>query len=240
MIPLLKKPVREQCAGRHAVAAGRRLTVLTAIVLMGLPAGPARAGVLPEARPLLERLESALDPLKDLEAEFIQVRKISLTDETVEAGGRLRFLVPDCFRIDYREPDRDQLVMWGDSILVYNPELKQAQRNFLDPGDSSRNVLLFFASRRGQLGEKFDVSLGPAGPGGTALRFQPLEGTLDFPISEIQVRLNPKTGLPSEIYIREQEGDSSLFQLRNMRTNRRLTPSDFELKLPPDTEIIAH
>lgn len=226
---------RRSCRGTCGVIAGLVLTTLV------LPmAFPARAGVLPGARPLLDRLEAALDPLKDLEADFVQVRKISLTDETVEADGRLRFLAPDYFRIDYGEPVGDQLVMWGDSVLVYNPELKQAQRNFLDREDSSRNVLLLFASRRGQLGEKFDVSPGPASPGGPTLRFQPLEGTLDFPISEIQVRLHPKSGLPSEIFIRELEGDSSLFQLRNVRTNRRLAPSDFVLRLPPDTEIIAH
>lgn len=204
------------------------------------PAAPAPAAVLPGAAPLLERLEAALDPLRDIDAEFVQVRHISLTDESVEARGRLRFLSPDYFRLDYREPEADQLVMWADSVLVYNPAVRQAQRNFLDRNDASRNILLLFASRRGQLGGRFDVSLAPPAPGGAALRFQPLAGTLDYPITEIQVRLNPKTNLPAEIFVREEEGDSSLFRLENVRTNRRLKPADFVLRLPAGTEIIEH
>ncbi|TPW14206.1 MAG: Outer membrane lipoprotein-sorting protein [bacterium] len=212
--------------------------ILAASILAIVPTPDLFAAVLPEASPLLSRLESALAPLHDFQAGFVQVRHVDLTDENIEAKGRLRFLAPDSFRLDYKTPDADVLAMQGDSMLVYFPSMNQAQRHRIDREDATRNIFLLFASKKGELGSRFDISLAPPGPSGAALRLQPLAGTLDYPILEIVVRLHPKSGLPGEIFFREEGGDTVVFRLSDIRTNRKLTPSDFVFVPPAGTEIL--
>jgi outer membrane lipoprotein-sorting protein len=217
----------------------RRFRIAPALLVLVLatPSG-ARGEALPEARPLLSKLEAAVAPLSDLETDFLQVRHIALTDEKVEARGRMRFMAPDYFRLDYREPDADVLTMRGDSLLVYFPAMNQAQRHLIDREDATRNLFLLFASKKGELASRFDVSLGPAGPEGPTLRLQPLADAIDYPITEILVRLNDATGLPGELFFREEGGDTVLFRLQKPRTNRRLTERDFVFVPPAGTEII--
>jgi outer membrane lipoprotein carrier protein len=214
------------------------LKTLIAIALLGI-AAPARAAVVPAARPLLDRLETAIASLRNFEAEFVQVRHLALTDEKVEATGRLRFLRPDHFRLDYRSPDADVLTMAGDSMLVYFQALKQAQRYPVDQTGATQNMFLLFSAPKGALEKKFDVSLAPPSPEGPALRFQPLDGTIDYPIEEIQVHLNGKTGLPERLLFREQGGDVVLFRLATPKTNRKMASSDFVFVPPKGTEIIG-
>src|SRR5690349_8214956 len=114
------------------------------LIVLGLAGAafitPALADVAPGARPLLDRLEKAIDPLKSFEADFIQIRHLALTDEKVEASGRLRFLAPDLFRLDYRSPDADVLTMAGDSMQVYFQAMKQAQRYKVDESEATQNM----------------------------------------------------------------------------------------------------
>jgi outer membrane lipoprotein-sorting protein len=211
--------------------------ILALLALVAAP-GPTRAAVLPEAAPLLGKLEAAVGPLRDFQADFVQVRHVDLTDENIEARGRLRFLAPDFFRLDYREPDADVLTMRGDTLLVYFPALAQAQRHAIDREDATRNIFLLFASKKGELAERFDVSLAPPGPGRAALRLQPLDGAIDYPIREIVVTLDPKSHLPEELFFREEGGDTIVFRLTGVRTNRKLKPADFVFVPPTGTEIL--
>jgi outer membrane lipoprotein-sorting protein len=212
-------------------------------ILLGLGLfafGPAaRAEVLPSARPLLDKMEKAIEPLRTFEADFVQVRHLALTDEKVEATGRLRFLAPNYFRLDYRSPDADVLTMSGDSMMVYFQALKQAQRYRVDESEATQNMFLLFSARKGLLGKKYDVSLAPPSPEGQALRFQPLDDALDYPITEIQVHLNRKTGLPERLLFREQGGDVVLFRLATPKTNRKMTSNDFVFVPPRGTEVIS-
>ena len=223
-------------SARRPIKALARLGLAALLAVAASPSA-APAAVLPEAAPMLAKLETALAPLRSFEADFVQIRHIDLTDENVEAKGRLRFLAPESFRLDYKAPDADVLTMRGDSLLVYFPAMNQAQRHAVDREDATRNIFLLFAAKPGELGARFDISLA-TGPTGASLRLQPLAGSLDYPISEIVVRVHKKTNLPEELFFREEGGDTIVFRLSGVRTNRRLSPDDFVFAPPPGTEIL--
>lgn len=214
---------------------------LIACTLVAPLAGPgaARAAVLPTARPLLDRLERAIGPVNDLEAQFTQVRHLALTDETVNATGRLRFLNADKFRLDYSSPDPDILAIRADTLLVYFAALKQAQRYRLSDDPTTRNLFMLFSSEKGKLEAAFDISLAPASPEGESLRLQPLATQGHASVTEIRVFLDPKSGMPRRLFFREEGGDTVLFELKGVKTNRRLKPADFAVQLPKGTEVIS-
>lgn len=211
------------------------------IVGLALVAGTSAAGaaVLPTARPLLDRLERAIAPVNDLEAQFAQVRHLALTDETVSAAGRLRFINPDKFRLDYSTPDPDILAIRADTLLVYFASLKQAQRYRLSDDATTRNMFMLFSSERGRLEKAFDISLAPASPEGEALRLQPLPTQGHASVTEIRVFLDPRSGLPRRLFFREEGGDTVVFELKSVKVNRRLKAADFVVKLPAGTEVIS-
>lgn len=211
--------------------------VMVALALAG--ASAADAAVLPTARPLLDRLERAISPVNDLEAQFAQVRHLALTDETVSAAGRLRFINPDKFRLDYSAPDPDILAIRADTLLVYFASLKQAQRYRLSDDATTRNMFMLFSSERGRLEKAFDISLAPASPEGEALRLQPLPTQGHASVTEIRVFLDPKSGLPRRLFFREEGGDTVVFELKSVKVNRRLKAADFAVKLPAGTEVIS-
>lgn len=206
---------------------------------LSFPARAARAEVTPDARPLLSRLERAIAPLRSFESSFVQVRHLALTDEKVEASGRLRFMAPDRFRLDYRSPDADVLTVNGDSMQVYFQAMKQAQRYRVNEREATQNLFLLFSARQGELEQKFDVSLAPPSPEGQALLFKPIGDALDYPITEIRVTPDPRTSYPGTLIFREQGGDVVLFKLDHPRANRKLTLRDFVFVPPRGTEIIT-
>ena len=216
------------------------LVALLAVAALAM-SGPrvAAAAVLPAARPMLDRLERAIGPVKDLEAQFVQARHLALTDETVSATGRLRFLNPDKFRLDYESPDRDILSIRADTLLVYFAALKQAQRYRLSDDATTRNMFMLFSSERGRLEQVFDISVAPATPEGEALRLQPLPTQGHASVTEIQVFLDRKSGLPRRLFFREEGGDTVVFELKGVKVNRRIRPEDFRVTLPAGTEVIS-
>lgn len=196
------------------------------------------AAVVAEARAALDRLEKATAPVRDFEAEFVQIRHVALTDETVEASGRLRFLAPDHFRLDYSSPDPDILAIRSDTLVVFFSRMKQAQRYRLSDDPTSRGLFLLFSSEPGRLARSFDISPAPPSPSGSGLRLQPLAGSGPAAVTEIQVFADARSGLPRRLFFREEGGDTVIFELRKAKTNRKLRSSDFELRLPGGTELI--
>jgi outer membrane lipoprotein-sorting protein len=150
--------------------------------------------------------------VNDLEAQFAQVRHLALTDETVSAAGRLRFINPDKFRLDYSTPDPDILAIRADTLLVYFASLKQAQRYRLSDDATTRNMFMLFSSERGRLEKAFDISLAPASPEGEALRLQPLPDQGHASVTEIRAS-GPEADY-RRLFFREEGGDTVVFELK--------------------------
>jgi outer membrane lipoprotein-sorting protein len=206
--------------------------------LLILSSGPVTGEVLPEARASLARLESAVESLTAFEADFVQVRHLVLTDEEVRATGRIRFLAPDHFRLDFKTPEADVLTLRGDSLVMYFPALKQAQTATIEEEEATRDFFLLFSARKGEIERRFDVSLAADSPSGRPLRFQPLADS-ESPVREIWVHQNEKTGFPERLFLMEVGGDTILFQISRPRRNGKLESRDFFFAPPKGTEIIS-
>ena len=164
------------------------------------------------------RLEAALDGVRGLRADFVQIRQISLTGETVEARGFLAFRAPSDFRLAFSTPDPQELVIQGDSLWVVMPEENQAQRYpFLVDAPGSEVFLLFGAKSR-KLEDVFEVAQESWGDHEAALLLTPSNKEPGYPIEEIRLILD-RRGFPERLFLREATGDTIVFRFTRIVTN---------------------
>ena len=214
--------------------ARRMLAVVGLAAALLVPAaGPARAELPAEGL----RLERALDGLRSLRADFMQIRTVDLTGEEIRAVGLLAFRPPHDFRLAYEIPMPQELVITGDSLWVVLPEENQAQRYAFEEAAPGNEIFLLFGGRERRLEEAFEVVQEPWGSHEAALRLVPRDRDPGYPIEEIRLVLRAD-GLPERLFFREVTGDDVVFTFTRFTRD----PADIDelvaLRLPPGIEII--
>jgi outer membrane lipoprotein carrier protein len=205
--------------------------IVSTVVAVLFPA--ATLGASPEAA----RLERTLEDVRGLKAEFVQIRDVSLTGESIEAVGFLAFRPPHGFRLVYTDPEPQELVIQGDSLWVVMPSENQAQRYPWSLDAPGSEVFLLFGGHDRSLTEVFDVVEEPWGSYPAALRLMPKEADPGYPLEEIRLVVG-KGGYPERLFFREVTGDVVVFNFTRIQRN----PSDIDdlirLRLPPGIDII--
>ena len=187
--------------------------------------------------PETARLERTLKDIRGLKAEFVQIREVSLTGESIEAMGFLAFRPPDGFRLVYTAPESQELVIQGDSLWVVMPSENQAQRYPWSLDAPGSEVFLLFGGRDRSLAEVFDIVEEPWGSYPVALRLMPKEADPGYPLEEIRLVVG-RNGYPERLFFREVTGDVVVFNFTRIQRD----PSDIDdlirLRLPPGIDII--
>lgn len=110
----------------------------------------------------LQRLESVMDGLETLRAEFTQTVLDDDLETVRESRGELLLQRPGRFRWDYRAPFRQTIVADGVNLWTHDPELEQATVKPLEETLASSPASLLTGTK--PVGEEFDVSeIGMAG-----------------------------------------------------------------------------
>ena len=208
---------------------GRRWSLL----IVALGALSVAAGSPPEA----VRLETSLRSVKGIRAQFVQVREVSLTGETVEATGVMAFRPPGRFRLSYSRPEPQQLVIQEDSLWVVMPSERQAQRYPFSVNAPGSEVFLLFGGQHRSLSEVFEVKQEAWGGYPAALRLFPRNPEPGYPLEEIRLVVG-KNGFPERLFFREATGDHVVFQFSKVEKNPADLEKDLRLDLPPGIEII--
>lgn len=183
------------------------------------------------------RLERALEGVEGLRADFVQIREVSLTGESVEAAGFLAFRPPHAFRLAYATPDPQELVIEGDSLWVVMPSENQVQRYPFSVDAPGSEVFLLFGARDRSLTSVFEVVQESWAGYEKALRLEPRDAEPGYPLEEIRLIVG-EDGFPRKLFFREVTGDTVIFTFTRVRRN----PDDIEdlvkLVLPEGIEVI--
>lgn len=207
----------------------------TGVGLIGflLTAIPAVGAVPPEAA----RLERALKEIDGLRADFVQIRDVALTGESIEASGFLAFRPPHAFRLAYTEPEVQELVIQGDSLWVVMPAENQAQRYPFSADAPGSEIFLLFGGRGRPLTEVFDIVEEPWGSHPSALRLIPHDMEPGYPIEEIRLIVGEE-GFPRRLFFREVSGDTVVFDFVRIVRNPENLDGLTRLRLPEGIDVI--
>ncbi len=205
-----------------------------ALIVLAAAAGPAQGAAAPQtAQAGQQKVESFLQGLDGLQAQFKQTLTDSSGQPTEEASGTLAISRPDRFRWDYREPYNQVIVSDGARIWIYDSDLEQVTVRKLDETLSATPAMLL--SGRSNLSDNFTVS--QASREGTVewIRMEPRRDDTDFK----WVRLGFEGAVLKYMQLADKLGQTTSLEFSNVERNPPLDPSRFTFTVPPGADVIG-
>lgn len=235
------------------MSSGLRLLALAALLpLLAAPAGaeasksrtppdPDAPGLsLPErSAALLDRIQLEQKQLESLEADFVQRRESEFLAAPEESRGRFAYSAPDHVRWDYLSPKPVALVLDENEMLTWYQDLGRAER--VKVGRVSSQVFRYLNASGSleSLMKYFEVTI--AFPQAAAepykLELRPRYARIKKRLSAMTIWIDRRLFLPARVRYVESNGDTTEYQLDNLRKNGAIPAERFQLELPPGVEV---
>ena len=187
-----------------------------------------------DVAPIVEQLKKAQESLQDFTADIEQVKTSSLFQKPMVSHGKMRLKRPDQIWVEMYLPYPAITVLNKGVLVIYCPDEKVAQRYQVAGNPVLAKWLLFFQNPIDTLGKK--IWLQEEKEKEVVLGIDPAEDLAVF--HEIRITIDTSTWLPKRLELMEKSGDCTAITYHDIRTNVGIPDSSFELRLPPDVEII--
>lgn len=204
-------------------------------------------GPAPQIGQLLEDILASQQETTTLQGRFSQRKTMTLFKDPELSSGHFTFHQPDLMRLDYDTPSRMVLLLVGDYLTTYYPEIKEAER--FDVRKQKKRVFDHLIGKSGidQLQKNFTIELGsgdsadacaasPAIPT-YRLRLVPRRRQLKRRIEFIDLWVRTTDHAPVQYFIREKSGDTTLFRLEEVLINSELPENVFQIDFPDDVVL---
>lgn len=213
-----------------------------AVVLAALAARAAPAPFFSPAaqtapREIVARFEKSLRALNAFQADFEQTSSSSSVSTPLREKGRLTVKKGDLMRWDYAEPEKKTFVFNAGLLSSYFPEDNQLWRQKLAPEDYEGDIPAILTGKA-RLTERYDVEASPfpgASPGTPQLKLTP---KAEEDGSFILIEIDPSTWMLRRAVLFDWAGNRTEFAFSKFKADPRVDARFFEIKVPPDCEII--
>ena len=196
---------------------------------------------------ILDKMDQRGESLRSMSATIVQRKWTDILEEFDQGErGKLHFLKEKkkiYLRKDITDPVKSTLLINDGKVVVYQPRIEQARRYDLGQRkDRAEFLLLGFISDRDALQEAYSIRLlgkenidhGEA----YALELTPRSTQLSAYFSKIVLWIDWELWVPIQQRLVEPTGDYLLFQFKDVQLNIRMQSSRFELKLPPNVQVL--
>jgi outer membrane lipoprotein carrier protein len=183
---------------------------------------------------ILEQLKKAQESLEDFTADIKQVKTSPLFTEPVVSYGKMRLKRPDQIWVEMYPPYPNITVLNKGVLLIYFPDEKLAQRYDVAGNPVLAKWLLFFQNPIETLGKNIRLLGEKAGE--VVLGIDPAEDLAAF--QGIKIAIDTANWMPKRLELVEKNGDRTTINYDNVKINVGIPDSAFQLRLPPDVEII--
>jgi outer membrane lipoprotein-sorting protein len=189
------------------------------------------------AEDIARDLEIRMKELHSLQADFQQTLFSSTITTPLQEKGKLYIRKPGWLRFDYEDPEIHVFLIKNNLYQEYYPEDKQLVERTLTEEGSEASLLALLAGSSGIL-EHYRVEFDPDAPeepGVHRLKLTPREEEAD---TYIILEIDAHDGLIRRAVSFDWTGNRQEFLFSHIKTDIRLSDSVFELKVPPDVDII--
>jgi outer membrane lipoprotein-sorting protein len=187
-----------------------------------------------DVAPILEQLKRAQESLEDFTADIKQVKVSSLFTEPAVSCGKMRLKRPNQIWVEMYPPYPNVTVLNKGVLLIYFPDERVAQRYDVAGNPLLAKWLLFFQNPIETLGK--NIWLQEERAGEAVLGIDPAEDLAAF--QEIRIAIDTSNWMPKRLELLEKNGDRTTINYDNVKINVGIPDSSFQLRLPPDVEII--
>jgi len=231
-------------ADRLASDGMMRTRLASVLALLLIPIGSPSVGRTDEAESLkcgdaaAAALQHRYEFVKDLRADIVQTtRAVALGPEPSQqmiSKGSVVLAKPGKLRWSYDEPEPSLVVSDGETLWIYDPVFREAQKLPAAEGYLSVAAVQFLLGE-GEMERDFEVSALSCASEATELRLVPRTAAS---YEALHVLLNRTTGelLRTTVYF--VLGNVTEVAFSNIEVNRNPAPSVFQLDLPADVRVI--
>lgn len=185
------------------------------------------------ARKLTERMAS----LKSLQAAFEQTYYPMSMTKPLREKGKFYFRKPGLMRWEYADPE-EKIYIYRDGVfLSYFPEEKQLIRSTLSK-ERYESEILGLLSGAIRVEDRYDIEPNPFPTDVKAVHQLKLTPKDEGEYSHILLEIDGKTWLLRRAVFLDWAGNKQEFFFSRVKADAVLSPELFELKVPPDCEII--
>lgn len=187
------------------------------------------------AQTILSEIQSQYEKTIDFEANFVQEYIGKVMRQPQKGEGRVYFKKKGMMRWDYRLPNQ-KIISDGQTLWFYQPEEKQV---LISPTDKMIKEFGFLVGE-GDLRRDFKlISLTESSPSKEEHLVIELAPKESHPaVSKLGMVVDKKTLLVIQVDVFDGLGNVTRTRLTDIKTNTHLSPTFFQFKIPPGTEII--
>jgi len=208
--------------------------------------GPAEAGALPPGGTAPDCLERAVDAIqsryesvRDFSARFEQTTRPAqlgaAAQSPVTSRGHVVVAKPARMRWSYETPEPSLVVSDGETLWIYDPGFREAQRLPVDQGFLSGAAVQFLLGQ-GDMRREFTISrVGACAPDRVQLELIPREPAS---YEKLRVVANPRTGDLAETEIHDLLGNVTVVAFSDLEFNRDPVAATFRFDPPEGVTVV--
>ena len=189
---------------------------------------------------LAGKLQNSYDKTHDLKADFRQVSVVKSMNMTKEASGTLLIKKPGMLRYTYDKPEKQEMIVRGDDLIMYIPAQNQVIKKTLSRELMDKTPTTFLGGL-GKITDSFNTKIPAAGEkdkeGRYVLVLIPKGDKMG--VEEITLALDPKTFDIREFSFKETSGNVNTISLSNIKINKAVKDSAFNFKIPKGASLIS-
>lgn len=182
-------------------------------------------------------LENKLKSITTLQAEFKQYYYSTAQSEPFTGRGHVYLRRPDRMRWEYEAPEKQIFLYKDNKFWLYFPEDKQLIKNATG-SEVQESEILGLLSGNFSLLARYEVTANPFPSDRQDVYQIKLTPQKESQFSYILLEIDRKTWLILKAIFFEPAGNKLEYHFSRIKTGQKIPDTLFELKIPPDCEII--
>ncbi len=217
---------------------GSGLGWLTALVFF-ISGSTVAWGLTPEE--IADGVQRRYREIRDLQADFHQQTTLPMMDRVTEAKGRLYLKLPGKMRWDYLEGQKKAVIISETTMWFYEPVEKQVTVTDLTRLAHSREMLTFITGM-GDLKKDFLLDSSQSPPetreGYVTIHLLPREKNSQW--THLRLLVDPKTFQVAQTAFEGVQGDRTVIDFKNIRTDLGLSDDLFKFEIPEGVDVLHY
>ena len=191
----------------------------------------------PAVEDIALKVEKKLRSIQSIQSNFSQIYYSSSVSAPLIEKGKFYFKKPDLMRWEYKEPEEKIFLRKEGVFVEYYPEEKELYRSYSSKEKYESEILSLLSGKR-RLNDNFLIEPSPfpsENEKAPQLKLTPRE---EGEYTHILLEIDEKTWLILRAIFFDWAGNKNEFKFSKIKTDVRLSKKVFELRVPPDVEII--
>lgn len=219
--------------------------LIYSIITLLFSASLASAAEPNELDVILKKIDEKQKTVEAMKGSFIQRKSLSLLQNELVSKGLMYFKRPQKMMWEYREPEKNIMIVNGNIVWLYLPELKEATRFDLSQKADIKRIFEKMAVGMGQspdeLKKDYDVSLLKKVKKGEknlyVLELIPRDKAISGLFKKIHLWFSDD-GLLYKTELFEKNNDTTIVEFQKLEINKSIPDSLFEFKPPKDVKVL--